>query len=161
MTRYISNKKVNPSKSNNLSDFDGIGDSIWNFISSVYQTNWDSFYTDNKATTLRVKISSKFTLRIAPNTNKSNKDTTKHVLVTIEKVLLSLSLLAKSKKEANVISKYFQNNKPLVKPKKPAITYAQALKPTANMSKVLKSRKHSLPSMRKKLTKLVTSSKAI
>jgi len=127
----------------------------------VYQTNWDSFYTDNKATTLRVKISSKFTLRIAPNTNKSNKDTTKHVLVTIEKVLLSLSLLAKSKKEANVISKYFQNNKLLVKPKKLAMTYAQALKPTANMSKVLKSRKHSLPSMRKKLTKLVTSSKAI
>jgi len=39
MARYISNKKVNPSKANDLSDFDGIGDSIWNFISSVYQAN--------------------------------------------------------------------------------------------------------------------------
>ena len=86
MARYISNKKVNPSKTNDLSDFDGIGDSIWNFISLVYQANWDSFYTDNKATTLRAKISSKFTPRIASNTSKSNKDMTKHVPVTIKKV---------------------------------------------------------------------------
>jgi len=39
MARYISNKKINPSKTNDLSDFDSIGDSIWNFISSVYQAN--------------------------------------------------------------------------------------------------------------------------
>jgi len=37
MARYIVDKKVNLSKANNLSDFDGIGDSIWNFISSMYQ----------------------------------------------------------------------------------------------------------------------------
>ena len=36
MARYISNKKVNSRNANDLSDFDGIGDSIWNFISSVY-----------------------------------------------------------------------------------------------------------------------------
>ena len=47
-------------------------------------------------------------------------------------------LLAKSKKEVNVISKYFQNNKPSVEPKKPAMSYAQALKLTANTSEVLK-----------------------
>jgi len=104
----------------------------------VYQANWDSFYTDNKATTLRAKISFKFTPRIAPNTSKSNKDTTKHIPVTIEKVPLPPPLLAKSKKEVNIISKYFQNNKPSVELKKPAMSYAQASKPTVNMSEVLK-----------------------
>ena len=36
IARYITNKKINSSKANNLLDFDGIRDSIWNFISSVY-----------------------------------------------------------------------------------------------------------------------------
>jgi len=39
IARYIANKKINSSKANDLSDFDGIGDSIWNFISSMYQAN--------------------------------------------------------------------------------------------------------------------------
>jgi len=138
MARYISNKKINISKANDLSDFDGIGDSIWNFISSIYQANWNSFYTDNKNTMLRAKISSKFTPRIASSTNKSNKKMTKPILVTIEKVSPSPLLPAKSKREVNVISKYFQNNNPLVKPKKPAISYMQTLKPSANTSKVFK-----------------------
>ena len=37
MVKYISNKKVNPKTANDLKDLDGIGDSVWNFISSVYQ----------------------------------------------------------------------------------------------------------------------------
>ena len=77
MARYIANKKVNSSKANGLLDFDGIGDSIWNFISSIYQANWDLFYIDNKTTTLRAKISSKFTSRIPLPTNKNNKETVK------------------------------------------------------------------------------------
>jgi len=39
MAKYISNKKVNPKTANNLKDFDGIGDSVWNFISVVYQSS--------------------------------------------------------------------------------------------------------------------------
>ena len=138
MARYISNKKVNPSKANDLSDFDGIGDSIWNFILSVYQANWDSFYTDNKATTLRAKILSKFTSRITPSTNRSNKETIKPIPVTIKKVPPPPLLLAKSKREVNVISKYFQRNNPSVEPKKPVMSYVQALKPSVNTSEVLK-----------------------
>ena len=138
IARYISNKKVNPSKANNLSDFDSIRDSIWNFISSVYQANWDLFYTDNKAMTFRAKILSKFTPKIAPSTNKSNKKMTKPIPVTIKNVPLSSPLLVKSKREVNVISKYFQNNKLLVEPKKPATSYTQALKPFVNTSEVLK-----------------------
>jgi len=36
MTKYISNKQVDSSKSNDLKDFYGIGKAIWNFISSIY-----------------------------------------------------------------------------------------------------------------------------
>jgi len=110
----------------------------------MYQANWDLLYTDNKTTTLRVKISSKFSPRIALLTNKNNKETTKPVPVTIDKVLLLPPLSVKSKREVNVISKYFQNNKPLVeakKPtetKKPTMSYAQAIKLSANTSEVLK-----------------------
>jgi len=66
-------------------------DSIWNFISLVYQAKWDFLYADNNSTTLRAKISSKFTLRVALNPSKNNKETTKHVLVTIKKPHYHLS----------------------------------------------------------------------
>jgi len=88
--------------------------------------------------TFRTKISSKFTPRITPSTNKSNKEMTKSISVTIEKVPPPPLLLAKSKREVNVISKYFQNNNPLVEPKKPVMLYAQALKLSVNTLEVLK-----------------------
>jgi len=46
MAKYISNKKVNPYKANNLSDFDGIGNSIWNFI-SIFPLMKKSFALSN------------------------------------------------------------------------------------------------------------------
>ena len=144
MARYISNKKVNSRNANDLSDFDGIGDSIWNFISSVYQANWDTFYTDNNTMTLRVKIAFKFSPRIALTASKNSKETPKSVLVTIDKVPPPPPLPVKSKREVNVISKYFQSKKPSVETKKPignnnpARSYAQATKPSANTSEVLK-----------------------
>jgi len=36
LAKYIQNKQVNGNMANNLGDFDGMGDAIWNFISSVY-----------------------------------------------------------------------------------------------------------------------------
>jgi len=36
MAKYISNKQVNSLKSNDLEDFHSIGETVWNFISSVY-----------------------------------------------------------------------------------------------------------------------------
>jgi len=46
MARYISNKQIDSSKSNDLEDFHGIGKAVWNFISSVYQINWNSLYAN-------------------------------------------------------------------------------------------------------------------
>ena len=38
MAKYIDNKQIDPSKSNNMNDLKGIGMAIWNFMSSVYQS---------------------------------------------------------------------------------------------------------------------------
>jgi len=144
MARYISNKKINSGKANDLQDFNSMGDLIWNFISVVYQANWDSLSTDNNSKSLREKISSKFTPRIVPTTSKNNKEQAKPVSVTINKTPPLPPLPAKSKKEVNTISKYFQSKKPLAESKNkdsnnsPARSYAQATKANANTSEVLK-----------------------
>ncbi len=39
MAKYITNKQIDPSKANNLDDFKGIREIVWNFISSVYEAN--------------------------------------------------------------------------------------------------------------------------
>jgi len=144
MARYISNKKVNSSKANELQDFEGIGDSIWNFLSAIYQVNWDSFYTDNKSKSLREKIMSKFSTRTILTATKNNKEQPKPIPVTIDKVPPLPPLPVKSKKEVNIISKYFQNKKPLaeninqVGNNNPVRSHAQATKMSANTSDVLK-----------------------
>jgi len=37
MAKYIQNKKVNDIQANDVTEFEGMGDAIWNFISSVYE----------------------------------------------------------------------------------------------------------------------------
>jgi len=144
MVKYISNKKVDPKNANDLKDFDSIGDSVWNFISTVYQASWDSFLTDNKSKSLREKIASKFSPRIAPtNAQKNSKDFLKLVPIFFDKVSSPPPLPAKSAKEVNTISKYFQNKKPSIENKKnegsnPTKSYAQASKPHATTSGILK-----------------------
>jgi len=115
MAKYISNKKVNPKSSNDLEDFNGISDTVWNFLSSVYQSSWDSLYTDNRSKSLREKILAKLTPRAVPPT--ANKTTKCPNPVTINKAPPPPPLPAKSKKEVNIISKYFLSNKPSVNSK--------------------------------------------
>ena len=110
MAKYIFNKQVNSSKANELNDFDGMDNAIWNFISLVYKAKWDSLIINNKYTTLRTKISSKFIPRVVPNINKNNKEITKLVLISIEKASPLPPLPAKSKNEVNSILKYFQGS---------------------------------------------------
>jgi len=86
LAKYIRNKQVNGNMINDLADFDGMGDAIWNFISSVYDAKWDALYTDNNVNTLRAKVSLKFTPRTIPQHNGNKKDIAKSVPVTINKV---------------------------------------------------------------------------
>ena len=94
MTKYILNKKVNNIKANDVTEFEGMGDTIWNFISLVYEAKWDSLYTDRSTNTLRSKISSKFTPRIPSAKGNGNKKTPKSNLVTINKAPLPLPPLS-------------------------------------------------------------------
>ena len=95
-------------------------------------------------TILGLKFYLKFTPRILPTNNRSNKEVSKPVPISIEKVSPLLPLLAKSKREVNVISKYFQNSKSSGKAKKtneikkPLVLYAQATKSLVNTSEILK-----------------------
>ena len=157
LAKYIQNKQVNGFSANNLKDFDGMGDAIWNFISSVYGAKWNSLHTDNKLNTLRVKISSKFTPKIpalTPNGN-NKKELLKSSPVTINKAPPLPPLPAKSKKEINMISKYFQPKKNSAEPSNNSSksnagkSYAQASKPSFNTSEVLKI-KETFPSLNAK-----------
>ena len=129
---------------NDLADFDSMDDAIWNFISLVYDAKWNALYTDNKANTLRGKVSSKFTLRTIPQHNGNKKDIAKSVPVTINKVPPPPPLPAKTKKEINIISKYFHPKKLSVENTtkgnntSPEKSYAQASKPPVNTSDMLK-----------------------
>jgi len=152
LAKYIRNKQVNGNRINDLADFDGMGDAIWNFISLVYDAKWDALYTDNKANTLRAKVSSKFTLRTIPQHNGNKKDIAKSVPVTINKVPPPPSLPAKTRKEINIISKYFHPKKLSVENTargnnaSPGKSYAQVSKPSASTSDVLKI-KETFPSL--------------
>ena len=143
MAKYILNKKVNDIKANNVTEFEGMDDTIWNFISLVYETKWDSLYTDRSTSTLRSKISSKFTPRIPPAKDNDNKEIPKSNPVTINKAPLPLPPLStKPKKEVNTIPRYFQSKNHSDKNKMPSgnlgKSYTQATKPLVNMSDVLK-----------------------
>jgi len=106
MTKYITNKKIDSSKANNLEDFKGIGEVVWNFISSVYEANWDVLSTDNNFTSLRRKIVSKFTFRMQLTSQRANKENKGPFLASIKR--LPLPIPAKSPKEVNEISKFFK-----------------------------------------------------
>jgi len=137
---------------NKLNDFNGMDDAIWNFISSVYEARWDSLYTDQKSNTLRAKISSKFTPRTTPSNNGNKKDIAKPTQVSINKVPPPPSLPAKTRKEVNIISKYFHSKKPTVENKNQGKnnsygkSYAQASKLSINTLEVLKI-KETFPSL--------------
>ena len=143
MAKYIRNKKVNDVQANDITEFEGMGDTIWNFISLVYEAKWDFLYTDHSTRTLRSKISLKFTLRTPPAKSNGNKEIPKSNLVTINKAPLPLPPLStKPKKGINTTPKYFQSKNQLDKNKTPSgklgKSYAQAIKPLVNTSDVLK-----------------------
>jgi len=56
LAKYILNKQINGNAANDLGNFDGMGDAIWNFISAVYGAKWDVLHMDNKTNTLSVMI---------------------------------------------------------------------------------------------------------
>ena len=104
IAKYIGNKQINPKRSNNMEDLKGVGEAIWNLISSVYQPSWDSLHADNSSNSLRQKFILKFTLKVKPIMNGNNTNKNKMVSISIKK--LSLPIPTKSSKEVKEISKF-------------------------------------------------------
>jgi len=94
ITKYILNKQVNPGRSNDLDDFKGIRKAVWNLVSSVYQSKWNSLITDKNNKSLREKITAKLTPRIIPTPICNNKVLDISTLASIKK--MPPSILAKS-----------------------------------------------------------------
>ena len=60
MSKYIRSKAIN-NNSNNCKDLEGVGKVLWEFLSSIYESHWDSLYANSSNNTFRSKVSSKFT----------------------------------------------------------------------------------------------------
>jgi len=99
MAKYIAKKQVNLAKSDDLEDFKGIGEVIWNLISLVYQSKWDFLIANKNAISLRKEILDKLTPRIILLSNCNNKTVDKPIPASIEKI--PLPILAKSQKKVN------------------------------------------------------------
>ena len=136
MAKYISNKQVDSAKANELDDFKGIGEAVWNFIYSIYDSNWDALVTDDNSISLRRKIAAKFTPRIQPVPQRNTKENNKPTLASIKKILLPIP--AKSSKKVNIISKFFENNKTDNSTSSKAKSYTQASKQNTSTSDVIK-----------------------
>jgi len=68
MANYIKNKKVERGKINNVTELKGFSEAAWSFISSIYESEWDSLYTNKENRTFRQKFAFKFTPKV-PNSN--------------------------------------------------------------------------------------------
>jgi len=111
MGNYIKDKSVN-SNSNNIKNLDNVGKVVWEFLSTVYDTYWDSLYVDNSKMSFRNKVKSKFNSQaLRTPVNNKGKETVKPTYVSP----LSPPILAKTPKEVNEISKYFKKNDNLQK----------------------------------------------
>jgi len=47
IAKYIENKKIDLSKSNNIKDLKDIGKAVWKFVSAIYKSEWDSLVADS------------------------------------------------------------------------------------------------------------------
>ena len=123
MCKYILGKSIKDNNTNEVKDFKGMSKTIWEFISTIYESHWDNFFVDNNKLTFRSKVRSKFNPQVAkPQVSNKGKKTVKPTFV----FPFLPPILAKSQKEVNKISKYFKkNNKP---PMKKSYTQASSSK---------------------------------
>jgi len=90
---------------NNIKNLEGIGNVVWEFLSSIYDLHWDSLYVDNSNTTFRSKISSKFTPQVSKiSNNNKEKEVVKPIFISP----IPPPIPAKLQKEVNELSKYFK-----------------------------------------------------
>ena len=109
MSNYILNKKVNKDKVNNFENLKDIDKKAWNFISAIYNAEWNMLIADSNNISFRNKVAAKFTLKITlPNALKNNNVKDDDKPASINKLLPLI--LAKIPKKINEIIKFFKKN---------------------------------------------------
>ena len=61
MANYIRNKKIEENKINDIMDLKEIGEAVWNFIASLYDSNQDTLTANKDNYFFRQKLTAKFT----------------------------------------------------------------------------------------------------
>ena len=137
ITYYIKNKDINCTKANDIPDLKSIDELVWNFISAIYKSGWDTLVINKDNKTFKQQVASKFTSKIQ-KIKKSSKDK-KLIDKPVSFIKLPSSISVKSSNKVNKISKFFKkNNKPAEK-KDIGKSYAQVS--LSLTSKVLKIKK--------------------
>jgi len=86
MTNYIKNKKVEKEKINNMTELKEFSKTAWSFISSIYESEWNSLYTNKENRMFRQKFVSKFTPKISNSNLYSNSSKSKNKSAEIAKI---------------------------------------------------------------------------
>jgi len=110
--KYIKGKSIIDGNANSVKDLEGVGKVVWEFLSAVYDSHWDSLHVDNFKMLFRNKVKSKFTTQV-PKAPTNNKD--KEVVTPTYISPISPFILAKTFKEVNEISKFFKKSNNLQK----------------------------------------------
>ena len=84
IAKYIKNKKIDSSKSNDIEDLKCISEATWKFVSAIYKSGWDFLVTNSYNNIFRQKILYHCTLKtnLVKSGKKEKKDTNK--LASIE-----------------------------------------------------------------------------
>ena len=150
IAKYIQNKKIDTSKSNNIKNFEDIDKAAWKLILSIYDFGWDLHFADNYKNSFRKKVSLKFTLKVNVEINSKREEKDKDTDKPARVERISPPIPAKSPKEVKEISKYFKPIKKATNSKVTNILYTQASKKTiSNTEEVLKI-KETFPTLKAK-----------
>ena len=137
ITKHIKNKNIEYNKANNILDLSSIGKAVWNFISTIYELDWNSLVTDKENKTLKQQVVSKFTPKIQKTRTTSKSDKLTDKPASFMKLTPPISI--KTSKEVMEIFKFFKKGIKLTEKKDTRKLYVQALSPKT--SKILKIKK--------------------
>jgi len=117
-------------------ELDGLGETAWLFISSIYEFRWDSFHTDKENKIFGQKVVSKFISNTHSHNSTSNSNKSKNKPMEIIK--LPPSIPARLPKKILEKLKFFKKGHKSMEKVKPynKPSYAQAL--TLKVSDMLK-----------------------
>ena len=107
MAKYIKNKKIDTTKSNEVNNLKDISEATWKFVSAFYNARWDLLVADVHSNTFRQKVLLHYIPKTNPVKNSNPKDKKTDKLASIER--LSHLISAKTSQRGQKDLKIFQD----------------------------------------------------